>query len=37
MITQKRLNKPLDPGFPDSLLSLWLIGELFVGDDLLQF
>ena len=28
--------KPLDPGFPDGLLALWLVGELFVGDDLFQ-
>ena len=29
--------KPLDPGFPDSLLALWLVGKLLVGDDLFQF
>ena len=28
--------KPLDPGFPDSLLALWLVGELLVGDNLFQ-
>lgn len=29
--------KPLNPSFPDSLLALWLVSELFVGDDLFQF
>src|SRR5579863_10395318 len=28
--------KPLDPGLPNSLLALWLISELFVGNDLFQ-
>ena len=32
----RAVSKPLDPCLPDSLLALWLVGELFVGDDLLQ-
>ena len=30
------MGKPLNPSFPDSLLALWLVSELFVGDDLFQ-
>ena len=30
------MTKPLDPGFPDGLLALWLVSELFVGYDLFQ-